>query len=204
MSYIQIIVLRRCAMVYPLYVFVVAGIYLSCTMAITTMAMVTTVFVLNLYSMREKPVPPWAKKVFIVYTARILCMCNCASPHESRAAPRDRPSMRASGIDADDISDLAEDDQFTSDTYKACAANSTHVVPNGRWVSGSEGVKGSNGGSGGSARANYSKDWVHVATVCDRLFFWVCLLFIVVTTLLLFHPLITLQYSEIPATGPNG
>lgn len=175
------------------------GIYLSCTMAITTMAMVTTVFVLNLYSMREKPVPPWAKKVFIVYTARILCMCNCQTSPESRAAAsRDRPTIRASGIDADDISDLAEDDQFTRGTYAKVRG-----VPNGRRVSGPTGGKGS-GGGWGNTKADYSKDWVHVATVCDRLFFWVCLLFIVVTTLVLFHPLITARYFEVPALDATG
>ena len=176
-------------------------------MAITTMAMVTTVFVLNLYSMREKPVPPWAKKVFIVYTARILCMCNCqTTPAESRAAAsasRDRPTaIRASGVDADDVYDLAEDDQFTPDTFAKVRG-----VPNGRRVSLPNNARGSGMGGGyggGGAKPNYSKDWVHVATVCDRLFFWVCLLFIVVTTLVLFHPLITAKYFETPALDATG
>lgn len=35
----------------------------------------------------------------------------------------------------------------------------------------------------------YAKDWANVAAVCDRLFFWLCFVLTVVTTGLLFHPL---------------
>lgn len=45
---------------------------------------------------------------------------------------------------------------------------------------------------------NYSKDWAHVAAVCDRFFFWLCLFFILGTTLLLFHPLTTSRFFKIP------
>ena len=91
--------------------FLFVGIYLTCTMAITTMAMVATVFVLNLYGMKEKPLPKWAKTVFISYMAKFLCMCNCASPQnlhvvgdtesnmpsaENRARSRSRAESRAS------------------------------------------------------------------------------------------------------------
>ena len=178
---------------------IISGIYLSCTMAITTMAMVTTVFVLNLYSMREKPVPPWAKKVFIVYTARILCMCNCATPYEARApaaTTRDHIGMRAqAGADAEDISGLAEEDQ-SGTNYKGRVVGGNHgAVSNGR----QQHYDSPGSYSGGRARVNYSKDWVRVATVCDRLFFWVCLIFIVATTLVLFHPLITARSLETPS-----
>jgi len=134
-------------------------------------------------------------------------MCNCQTPpSESRAAAsatRDRP-IRASGVDADDVYDLAEDDQFMPDTFAKVRGAG---VPNGRRVSlptGGRGYGVGGGGGGGSAKPNYSKDWVHVATVCDRLFFWVCLLFIVVTTLVLFHPLITARYFETPALDATG
>jgi len=52
----------------------ILGIYLTSTMAITTLAMIATVFVLNLYNMREKPVPIWAKKIVIFHVARMICM----------------------------------------------------------------------------------------------------------------------------------
>ena len=45
---------------------------------------------------------------------------------------------------------------------------------------------------------DFSKDWLHVAAVCDRLFFWFCLIFIAITTLLLFHPLTTSRYFDLP------
>ena len=45
---------------------------------------------------------------------------------------------------------------------------------------------------------NYSKDWAHLAAVCDRFFFWLCLFFILGTTLLLFHPLTTSRFFKIP------
>ena len=47
-------------------------------------------------------------------------------------------------------------------------------------------------------QAEYSKDWVHVAAVCDRLFFWFCLIFITITTLMLFHPLTTSRFFRLP------
>ena len=47
-------------------------------------------------------------------------------------------------------------------------------------------------------KKNYSKEWAYLASVCDRVFFWLCLLFILATTLLLFHPLTTSRFFKIP------
>ena len=44
-------------------------------MAITTLSLVLTVFVLNLHYVTDRPVPRWAKKLVLVYLARLLCMC---------------------------------------------------------------------------------------------------------------------------------
>jgi len=42
------------------------------------------------------------------------------------------------------------------------------------------------------AAVNYAKDWKRVAEIVDRLFFWLFLLAIILSTLALFHPLTTL------------
>jgi hypothetical protein len=41
-------------------------------MAITTLAMVATVFVGNLYDKKDRPVPEWAQTAFLYYAARLL------------------------------------------------------------------------------------------------------------------------------------
>jgi len=55
------------------------GVYLTSTMAVTTLTMVATVFVLNLYSMKDKPVPHWAKKLFLIHVAQLICMRKCTT-----------------------------------------------------------------------------------------------------------------------------
>ncbi|ESN92595.1 hypothetical protein HELRODRAFT_131728, partial [Helobdella robusta] len=50
------------------------GVYLTCTMAITTLAMVATVFVGNLYERKDRPVPKWVKTLLFGHMAKILCM----------------------------------------------------------------------------------------------------------------------------------
>lgn len=41
----------------------------------------------------------------------------------------------------------------------------------------------------------WARDWRHLAEVVDRLFFWIFLSAIVITTLLLFHPLTKAYFS---------
>ena len=43
-------------------------------MAITTLSMVLTVFVLNLHHISERPIPGWARNVLFVGLARIMGM----------------------------------------------------------------------------------------------------------------------------------
>ena len=176
-------------------------------MAITTLAMVATVFVLNLYGMKEKPVPAWAKKLFVVYLARLLCMCNCASgtpPPSSPShnnpddverhqlvAPRDRQLVthqRSQTPANDDVIWRGR----TPDQARRASHNPMTFVP------GYEGFR-KEPKKAEPKKVDYSKDWVHVAAVFDRLFFWLCLLFILVTTLILFHPITTSKYFKIPA-----
>ena len=50
-----------------------------------------------------------------------------------------------------------------------------------------------------SSSEHYAKDWTRVAEVFDRLFFWLFLLAILISTLILFHPL-TDTYAKKPHT----
>ena len=224
------------------------GIYLTSTMAITTLAMVATVFVLNLYSMKDKPVPLWAKKVFVKYVAKMLCMCDCIAPPVREPDSTDNESGYSSQYGTTNsttyhsksqtahmnnigsgsknhkhkyklitthenkhiLEEETDTDEFSTvtielqDTYQSscdmlpqdtpCSSlqNSPHFQQNRREdVIHKRKKKSSN-------QKDYSKDWIHVAAVCDRLFFWLCFIFILVTTMLLFHPLTTSKYFKIP------
>ena len=185
-----------------------AGIYLSCTMAITTLAMVSTVFVLNLYSMRERPVPPWAKRVFIVYMARILCMCNCITPSEDATGAASMSPLYARGRNR--RTDRRRGNSTVELFYQSDGACESRLRRDDSPPLGPTSRARHNGNSQNDrirppvrrrrlpATVNYAKEWVHVATVCDRLFFWLCLLFTIITTLLLFHPLATSHYFKLP------
>ena len=58
--------------------FFVAGIYLTVTMAMTSLSIVLTVFVLQLHHVgpNQKPIPRWIKRLVIDVIARGLCMGN--------------------------------------------------------------------------------------------------------------------------------
>ena len=63
----------------------VSVVYLTCTLAITTLSMVLTVLVLNLYGIVDRPVPDFVKTFVLVYLARALGMAEsiplcCTSP----------------------------------------------------------------------------------------------------------------------------
>ena len=61
----------------------VAGIYLTVTMAMTSLSIVLTVFVLQLHHVgpHQKPVPNWIRKVVVDYIARLICMRNHLSSY---------------------------------------------------------------------------------------------------------------------------
>lgn len=183
-----------------------------CTMAITTLAMVATVFVLNLYSMKEKPVPPWARKLLVVYLSRVLCMC--AAPQESSSSTSStfdmknhvfmpkRTEPRPRFVTVQETGKRGQRGSLPTDC-KSCSDTEETTVPLNPLYGNNFGVRDrkkalmselhsdANKAKANKPKADYNKDWVHVAAVCDRLFFWLCLMFILVTTLLLFHPLTT-------------
>lgn len=68
------------------YSLILTGIYLTCTMAITTLSMVLTVLVLNLHSISERPVPRWIRIVVLEYLAKLFCRCDDYSATSGSAA----------------------------------------------------------------------------------------------------------------------
>ena len=75
----------------------VTVIYLTCTMTITTLAMIATVLVSNLYEMKFRPVPRWVHRLVVVVLARLLCMsasdCCRHGCLSAAAAPADASDM---------------------------------------------------------------------------------------------------------------
>ena len=189
--------------------------------------MVATVFVLNLYGMKEKPLPKWAKTIFIIYMAKFLCMCNCASPQNlnmvsdaesnmpsaaNRARARSRAESRASFLfrrksSADDsLVPLRSKSQDSGvhrrslvppdGAYRDVSPGRYHMLYGDPRRYGFNPDRDKNKNK--DKKQDFSKDWVHVAAVFDRLFFWLCLIFIVMTTLVLFHPITTSKLFKIP------
>ena len=213
-------------------------------MAITTLAMVATVFVGNLYERKDKPVPDWAKTLLMKYVAKILCMCDCG-PEPINTDPDcilDGNERNGNGKKSDrkiekfrlvtllnpTNAGRKQHRSHGSGLYNSCDTENRskscdrRTGCDGRLRKGSlpsASVSASSSGLLGPLlhrrpsdtpsavvpqqppppeKSNYAKDWGHVAAVCDRFFFWLCLLFIVATTMLLFHPLTTSRYFKIP------
>ena len=203
-------------------------------MAITTLAMVATVFVLNLYGMKEKPVPLWAKRVFIIYIARLLCICDCGATsrdsmrqpdaeasHSSRDTGHNKrhkykkvtQQQAHSLIEVDDPIPLRGRGEgcrdhlvhYNHDLYGGHSAASSSRTSFLSPTSGDRrpSYKDEGGARKEDKKADYTKEWVHVAAVFDRLFFWLCLIFILITTLILFHPLTTAKYFNLSNKDMN-
>ncbi|ELU15277.1 hypothetical protein CAPTEDRAFT_152663 [Capitella teleta] len=204
------------------------GIYLTCTMAITTMSMVLTVFVLNLHHITDRPVPDWARRFILLYLARMLGM-NATSPNATassndplkrkpKADPakdarmnnaffRRRPSPLME-IDSEERSAIIElQHRNASPSNGGALPPHTHFdiprAPNREGFTPDISVQSPMlSGYSRLHRApespstpaeekieDYSKDWKRMAEVFDRLFFWLFLLAILISTLVLFHPL---------------
>ena len=200
-------------------------------MAITTLSMVLTVFVLNLHHVSDRPVPRWMKKLILVYLARLMCMCSYDTKEDQQEEEERRNRYRV-----------------TPNSLGKAIGNQIGLLANlnGTLSSPSNGPKGNNQGnrnskpktkskgassslvSGGLTAAavaadkhsvnfrsqytynnddkgqkhdpkkleeQWARDWRHLAEVVDRLFFWLFLSAIVITTLLLFHPLTKSYFS---------
>ena len=159
-------------------------------MAITTLSMVLTVFVLNLHHVSDKPVPQWAKKIIFLYVAPILGMCSIAESmrkemrverHRKRSTFSNRraPAPMPADPEGDERTAIIElqnrtpnstpdikDHRLHTNAYMCPLKPKQEAPP-----------------------VDYSKDWKKMAEVFDRLFFWLFLLAIFISTMVLFHPL---------------
>ena len=192
-----------------------AGIYLTCTMAMTTLSMVLTVLVLNLHELSERPVPRWAQIVFLRYLSRLFCQrdpqCDAFAASHSAGA-KSRPCATIIRTH----SSTSPDKPLLPNVYAGGDTAAKRVQKEGEETNG--GIPGAvrgpqlDGGyivwerhrerrtmsasSSSHARPNYSADWHWLATVVDRLFFWSFLVTLIAISLYLFHPLIWMQWTS--------
>ena len=173
-------------------------------MAITTLSMVLTVFVLNLHHITDRPVPGWAKKLVFIYLARMMGMCGSASEVSTKARRRHTRSNSANFFRRSSVVVDAEGDERTA-IIELHNRSAPAVGANG--AGGVTQVDTPPPPSHPNAFENnytftkltkeddkekpedFSKDWRRMAEIFDRLFFWLFLLAILISTLVLFHPL---------------
>ena len=186
-------------------------------MAITTLSMVLTVFVLNLHHVSDRPVPPWARKVVLLYLARMLGICvpgtegtQCQKTEKTSGHVPNHVTRRASlRIESEGGERTAVIELHPTPLRHPCNERTpltsvSHEIPHGanKDSLSQHGPPSGNPMNQPQATADtldYSKDWKRVAEVFDRLFFWLFLLAILISTLVLFHPL-TDAYLKRPPT----
>ena len=233
-------------------------IYLTCTLAITTLSMVLTVLVLNVYGITDRPVPDWTRRFILVHLARSLGMCRTARAYQVVAyqpatghayqptghayqatshayqgingSGRKRPArlrffrhsllattsdpdesasiieMRTQASSTTSVDLMREVTSTTSTTFDAPVLVRSAMFDTPTVVRRPVNEYGSSGmtlvaPSGAELKkdkcpTDYAKDWKRVAEICDRFFFWLFLLIIVLSTIVLFHPLL---YSHHPS-----
>ena len=182
------------------------GIYLTCTMAITTLSMVLTVLVLNLHAISERPVPRWIRVLVIHYLGRLFCKWETPAPAETckpvtghvRKKRRGQYTVSMTGDDTEEVPIISHNGSATVNTAPTNGIE-THQGPYGLPRGHQEKLlcrRRSLLRTEPPAKPDYSKEWQVVAEVVDRLFFWSFLLAIVAITLLLFHPLTKKFFSQ--------
>ena len=149
-------------------------------MGITTLSMVLTVLVLNLHFTSDFPVPPWLNTIVLQYTARALCMCQTAPSDVSRpnryvttteSRPLARLPLSKTDGDEEEMVELTIRRRLLGEHREHADQKKDDKL------------------TGPEQEPDYSKDWKKLADVVDRLFFWLFLLAIIVSTLILFQPL---------------
>ncbi|KAK2175745.1 hypothetical protein NP493_711g03120 [Ridgeia piscesae] len=171
------------------------GIYLTCTMAITTLSMVLTVFVLNLHHMGDRPVPPWVTRIVLVHVARAVGIRaintadrrkpTCADDAEQTFRPSSKQPRHAVLVQRVDSARPVILALRRTGQVDAKIAGGANVSPD------LETADECHNGVDETSRSpgDYTREWQNIAEVFDRLFFWLFLIATVVTTLVLFHPL---------------
>lgn len=179
------------------------GIYLTCTMAITTLSMVLTVMVLNLHSISERPVPRWVRLIVLRHLARLFCIGTEEVETLRKDEKANHVKKKRKGVGRMAAA-LVEDEG--EEHMPIIAINGTVNAGQGGQETSFVHMRGSSYanirmnnntsafGEGTSSKTqdekpDYSKEWHKLAEVVDRLFFWTFLLAIVAISILLFHPL---------------
>ena len=193
--------------VYKCIIFVpILGIYLTCTMAITTLSMVLTVMVLNLHSVSERPVPRWVKILVLKHLARLFCLSpmtdeDIDGPKQERIPNHTHQHLSVGRKIRKTVSMGSALDDDTEEHLPIIAINgSVNAGQETSFVHIRTGTpyapRNNNASKGYSEGENqeedppdYSKDWHKLAEVVDRLFFWTFLIAILAISILLFHPL---------------
>ena len=147
-------------------------------MGITTLSMVLTVLVLNLHFTSDFPVPSWLNTIVLQYIARALCMCQDAPIVMTK--PTQYPAQNRPMVGVPHHKSDAEEEEMVELTIRRRLL--------GERCDCSDQKKDINMGNQ-EQELDYSKDWKKLADVVDRLFFWFFLLAIIVSTLILFQPL---------------
>ena len=162
---------------------------MTSTMAITTLSMVLTVCVLNLHFKADTPVPPWLQTLAYRYIGRAV-MCFDKMPEDVNTTARKRKKKKKQSITIAhsdrghtefDSMELAFRPEELRRFNHACASGTQEFVVVDPHVENSE--------PSSEEKNDYVKDWQKVAQIMDRFFFWVILLAIVISTLILFLPL---------------
>ena len=169
-------------------------------MAVTTLSMVLTVLVLNLHGIADRPVPRWLEVLLLNYLAKLLCM-SCTSDYDKiHKHKRSRTIRRTvnNGSMHNSILDDESEEQVPiialngSVRGNATTHETSFTSPWERRVTSSpQKPKPSHSKDETEPQKppDYSKEWQRIAEVVDRFLFWLFLFFVVVISLILFHPL---------------
>lgn len=184
--------------------------YLTCTMAITTLSLVLTVVVLNIYAVNDHPVPDWAKRFILTHLAKFLCMRH----HDGTVTGRSTKSIKEVAMTCEltrcavtpQIGQVTDDVSGVSSRPPNDVRGDTFISPNDvsgitlrtpevqlessfaarqqlRELSLTDDVEAK------MAEKVWAKEWQKLAEVVDRTFFCLFLMAVIVTTMLLFQPL---------------
>lgn len=190
------------------------GIYLTVTMAITTLSMVLTVFILNLHSMSEVPVPRWLNIIVLQYLSRILCIRVRCKPRTKRTHT-EHPDIRRGSLRMRTLSHNSHNRTMetnidtvapilrsngrpgATNSYQAISNDSVHTNSGvTRVLEDHEEVDLDGEVVSEADKRVYTRQWEDVAGVLDRLFFWLFLFAFIGISILLFHPLFVNYESE--------
>ena len=174
-------------------------------MAITTMSMVLTVFVLNLHHVSDRPIPQWSKTVVMVYLARFMLMCGTHRTKRQESTS-DECAIMLHPLNESTFH-TPEDEKESDDLYYTLeelggspwVRRDSYKVRNGfkngftkektKYGLSNDRVEVMKNNIKDAVKVDHTKDWKSFSEIFDRLFFYLFLLAIMITTLVLFQPM---------------